>query len=164
VSPSPRPEHLGAPASYGIGRQGEAPGELLPWADVERQLSSARNYWVTSVRADGRPHAIPVWGVWLDGAVWFSTDPDSVKGRNIARDPRIVVHLESGDDVAILEGTAESPRREGLERFVAAYDAKYGIEVEPSDPPVGIYLLRPRTALAWRESDYPRSATRWVFD
>src|SRR5206468_1261755 len=101
----PRPERFSAPASYGIGG---ARGELLEWRDVELWLAPARNYWVATVRADGRSHAMPVWGVWLDGAVWFSTDPVSLKGRNIARDPRIVIHLESGDEVAILEGVAES--------------------------------------------------------
>jgi hypothetical protein len=153
-----------APSSYGLGRGDEEPGALLPWPDVERWLAASRSYWGVTVRDVGRPHAIPVWGIWLEGAVWFSTDPGSVKGRNIARDPRVVVHLESGDDVAILEGVAEAPDRAKLDEFVDAYDAKYGFRIEPSGETMGIYRLRPRTALAWRESDYPRSATRWVFD
>src|SRR5919202_1909913 len=99
-----------------------------------------------SVEADGRPHAMPVWGVWLDCAVWFSTHPGSVKGRNIARDPRIVAHLESGDDVAILEGRAEHPAAaDKLDRFVDADDSKYGIRIDVGDRAMGIFVLRPRS-------------------
>jgi PPOX class probable F420-dependent enzyme len=142
----------------------DAPGELLPWGEVARRLEETRNYWVVTVRADGRPHAMPVWGVWLEGALWFSTHPDSVKGRNIARDPRIVVHLESGDDVAIVEGRAERPvPADPLDRFVDAYDAKYAIRIDIADRAMGIFVVRPRSVAAWRERDYPRSATRWTF-
>ena len=43
--------------------------------------------WVCSTRPDGRPHAMPVWALWIDGALWFSTDPSSYKARNLARSP-----------------------------------------------------------------------------
>jgi hypothetical protein len=97
-----------------------------------------------------------VWGVWLEGAVWFGTNPSSTKGRNIARDPRIVVHLESGDDVVILEGAVELPETlpEGV---AAAYEEKYGHRVER------LFALRPRVAHTWTERDFARNATRWVF-
>jgi PPOX class probable F420-dependent enzyme len=143
----------------------DRPGELLPWSEVARWLEGARNYWVVTVRPDGRPHAMPVWAVWLQRALWFSTHPDSVKGRNIARDPRIVVHLESGDDVAIVEGRAEQAAPgEAVERFVDAYDAKYGIRIDVGERAMGIFVLRPWAVAAWRERDYPRSATRWTFE
>ena len=61
----------------------------LPWADVTRVARrGSRNYWVCTTRADGRPHAMPVWGLWIDDAVWFSTDPTSIKGRNLRGPPR----------------------------------------------------------------------------
>jgi PPOX class probable F420-dependent enzyme len=43
---------------------------------------------LATVRADGRPHIAPIWFV-LDGDdLVFNTAKDSVKGRNLARDPR----------------------------------------------------------------------------
>ena len=143
------------PRGYGVPTDGSG-GELLPWSWAEEQLTQARNYWVCTTRADGRPHATPVWGVWLEGAVWFGTNPSSTKGRNIARDPRIVVHLESGDDVVILEGAVELPETlpEGV---AAAYEEKYGHRVER------LFALRPRVAHTWTERDFARNATRWVF-
>jgi hypothetical protein len=106
---------------------------------------------------------MPVWGLWLDGAVVFSTDPGSVKGRNLAAEPRVVVHLESGDDVVIVEGTVEI--RQGADvpdGFADAYENKYALRPEPGPGQV-VYVLRPAVVLAWREKDFPTSATRWTF-
>ncbi len=107
---------------------------------------------------------MPVWGVWLDEAFVFSTDPNSRKGRNIAANPEIVVHVESGDEVAILEGRAERLTRGVLlGRFVDSYAAKYGYRIELGEQAMGVYEIRPRVAFSWREADFPSSAARWTF-
>jgi hypothetical protein len=147
------------PAAYGIEQGGDG---LLPWSFVAERLAGARNYWVGTTRPDGRPHAAPVWGLWLDGAFYFSSDPASRKGRNLAARPDAVVHLESGDDAVILEGTLERVGDAAvLARFADAYDAKYGIRMDTTDPDYAVYRLWARAAYAWREQDFPRSATRW---
>jgi PPOX class probable F420-dependent enzyme len=159
----PTPTAPRMPAAYGVPRDGSG-GELLPWSWAEEQLTKARNYWICTTHRDGRPHAIPVWGVWLEGEVWFGTNPSSTKGRNLARDPRVVVHLESGDDTVILEGEAELPTdHAALERFVEVYEQKYGHRIELRETNEGIFALRPRIAQTWTESDFARNATRWVF-
>jgi hypothetical protein len=142
------------PAVYGVPTDGSG-AELLPWSWAVEQLEAARNYWVVTTRKDGRPHAAPVWGLWLDDAVWFSTSLQSQKGLNIAGDPRVVIHLEGGDDTVILEGE--------VERFVEAYQKKYAYRPELSDQNQGIFVLRPQVAQTWTESNFPRTATRWVF-
>ena len=109
AAPTPGPVQI--VEGYGLG-DAPADGSALPWTQVEEWLAASRNYWVCTVRADGRPHAMPVWGLWVDGELWFSTDPTSVKGRNLDARPDVVVHLESGDEVCVLEGRAERvPRR-----------------------------------------------------
>jgi PPOX class probable F420-dependent enzyme len=142
-------------AGYGVPSDPEG---MLPWSWVEQELEAARNYWIATVSPDGRPHAAPVWGIWIDGAVVFSTSPESRKGRNLARDPRVVIHLESGDDVVILEGEIEVISL--AERMADAYEAKY--DYRPGGEG-DWFSLRPRVAYAWRESDFPRSATRFSF-
>lgn len=163
VVSDPTPGPLQIVEGYGLG-DAPADGSVLPWSTVVEWLTEARSYWVTSTRADGRPHAMPVWGLWLDGALWFSSDPESVKGRNLAARPDAVVHLESGDEVCILDGRV---RRVGPEElptsFVDAYAAKYATELDVTEPSFGFYVLDARTALTWREVDYPTSATRWTF-
>ncbi|MPZ24539.1 MAG: pyridoxamine 5'-phosphate oxidase [Dehalococcoidia bacterium] len=154
---------------YGISDQ-PPDTDLRPWSGAAEQLANSRNYWITSTRPDGRPHAIPVWGIWMDDALYFSTARGSRKGRNLAARPNVVAHLESGDRVVILEGEVEEEEeRTVLERYVDAYDVKYAFRPEMGKPEEVVYRLRPSKALTWNESsdnpgeDFTNSATRWRF-
>ena len=82
-------------------------------ADEERRaflLSPVRAAVLATVRADGRPHAAPVWFD-LDGDdIVFNTGADTVKGRNLARDPRLTLCVQDDQppfSFVVLEGTAE---------------------------------------------------------
>ena len=46
---------------------------LLPWSYVSERMEQSRSYWIATTRADGRPHVMPVWGVWLDEVFYFGT-------------------------------------------------------------------------------------------
>ena len=147
-----RPE---MPESYGVPKDPEG---SLAWKDVGRLLSGSRNYWLSTVRPDGRPHAVPVWGVWVDEAFHFGGGRTTRKAKNIAANPEVVAHSESGDAVVILEGIAEEVTDLALQgRIDDAYEAKYGIR---HGTPV--WVLRPRVVHAW--TDFPKDATRWTFD
>jgi hypothetical protein len=152
------------PETYGIGRGGSKPGERLGWETIDSWLTASRNYWVNSTRADGRPHAQPVWGLWLEGSLLFSTSADSLTGRNLHRDPRAAIHLESGDEVTILEGEVQPVTDPVLlEKFADAYEVKYDLRPGTDDPESPVLGMRPITALAWAEADFPETATRWRF-
>jgi hypothetical protein len=154
---APRPTSVRFEPGYGIKA---VPGEKLPWETVDRWLTQSRNYWLSTTRPDGRPHAKPVWGIWLSDRLLWGTDPNSVTGRNLAANPALVAHVESGDETAILEGEfAFEDDPELIARFTAAYKDKYDIELDQEKA----FGLRPRTCLAWTEADYPETATRWVF-
>lgn len=164
----PTIDRPGMVPGYGLLPENEGKG-LLPWSWVAERLERSRNYWIASTRPDGRPHVMPVWGVWMEDAVYFGTDPASVKGRNLAANPAIAVHLESGDEAVVLEGVAESVTdRSTLARLYQLYGAKYEIKMgpetadEPGDYPYTL-RLRPQRVLAWLESDFPGTATRWRF-
>jgi hypothetical protein len=74
------------------------------------------------------------------------------------------MHLESGDDVVVIEGIAEAPPdRDWLARVAAAYQAKYDTGIDPDNADHGMYVVRPTKVLAWREQDFPTSATRYRF-
>lgn len=147
---------------YGIV---EARTGLLTWERVSQQMAQARNYWLTTTRPDGRPHAMPVWGVWLDETFYFGTGRSSVKGRNLAHNPAVSVHLESGDDVVILEGVVEEVSDRLLLRHIYdVYGQKYKLDMsanaeEGAEP---TYALRPTTVFAWLEQDFPNTATRFT--
>lgn len=157
----PEPERPEIVEGYGI-RADES--GLLPWGYVDERMEASRNYWICTTRPDGRPHAAPVWGVWFEGVLYFGTDRRSRKARNLAANPEVVVHLESGDDCVIFEGVVEEVEDTVLRRRVGeAYAAKYGLDGvgEAGEGASPLYALRPRVALAWKESDFPVTATRW---
>ena len=149
--------------SYGIWAADEGAG-LLGWDWAAERLERAHNYWVATASASGRPHAAPIWGLWHDGAFFFSTARGSRKGLNLAVNPFAVVHLESGDEVVTFEGEVEEvTARKDLDVLAKAYGEKYTLEITFEDPGSVVYALVPKRAFAWRESDYPESATRFTF-
>lgn len=148
-----------------VRESGVSSGGPLAWSHAEERLEGARNYWMATTRPDDRPHAAPVWGVWVEGSLYFGTGRSSVKGRNLAHSPELVVHLESGDDVVILEGTVEEVRDQtSFKAIDAAYQKKYGMGVaEAGDDGAVWYVVRPKKAHAWLENDFLNTATRWQF-
>ncbi len=150
-----------APSVYGFAR---ASAPLLAWPYVEARLSETRNYWLATVRPNGRPHVTPVWGVWVGAMFYFSGFPSAQWARNLAVNPEITVHLESGDEVVIVEGMAEDIVTDADvgARVVAAWDAKYG-RLHPEPATDGIFRLRPRTVRAWTDASTFSDATRWTW-
>lgn len=148
--------------AHGVTASSDGP---LAWSHADERLERTRNYWIATTRTDGGPHAAPVWGVWVGGSLYFGTGRRSVKGRNLARSPELVVHLESADDVVILEGEVEEVRdRPSFDAIDVAYRAKYGIGVaEAGEDGAVWYVVRPKKAHAWLENDFPNTATRWRF-
>jgi hypothetical protein len=150
------------PATYGVGAATSAPGERLSWQRAGELLAASKNYWVCTTRPDGRPHAMPVWGLWLDETVFFSTGRDSRKALNLASQPYAVVHLESGDEPVIVEGpVAEVTGASTMERVLTAYEKKYGIRPDMNALNAAFYAVKPRVVFGWLEPDFPESATRW---
>lgn len=150
---TPNPDRPELPESYGVP---ETIDGVLSWEHVVRRMSESRNYWLATVRRDYRPHAVPVWGVWLDDTIHFGGGRGTRKARNLSVNSGAVVHAESGEDVVILEGMAEEVTDgEQQARIDDAYEAKYGIR---HGTPV--WVLKPRVAYAW--SAFPGDATRWL--
>ncbi len=140
----------------------------LPWGHVERRLRNSRSLWLSTTRADGRPHAMPVWGLWRDGSLWFGTGQTSQKGRNLAAQPYVVAHLESADDVTILEGEVEIVRdRAVADPVVAAYAQKFSMGVQElafdldSETGGALYRLTPMIVHAWLEGAFEQTQSRW---
>ncbi len=146
-------------ASYGVPDDEEG---LLPWSFVTERLADDRAYWLSTTRPDGRPHARPTWGVWVDETLYCGGGERTRWVRNLAADPRLTVHRESGEEVVIVEGRAErideaTADADLIARVDDAYEAKYG--TRHGTP---FFAVRPETVLAWH--DFPTDATKWTFD
>jgi hypothetical protein len=140
----------------------------LSWPEVAAYLQAARNYWLCTTMPSGAPHAAPVWGVVYRETLHLYSERRTVKARNIAADPRVLVHLESAEDVLAVRGTAEDlglPAQ--VPHVVTALAEKYS---SPDDRPYlpdanpdfdVVYAIRPRSAMMWRLADYESSQRRW---
>jgi nitroimidazol reductase NimA-like FMN-containing flavoprotein (pyridoxamine 5'-phosphate oxidase superfamily) len=136
---------------------------LLSWAWAERRLAGSHNYWLITVRPNGRPHAMPVWGVWVDGAFHFSSGRRSRKTRNLRRNPRCIVCTERAHEAVIVEGVARTVRDP---MRLARVARPYGVKYKPwaLDTELGpVYTVRPRLVFAMSEKRFPTAATRWRF-
>jgi hypothetical protein len=89
---------------YGISTSSKG---LLPWKWAEQRLKKSREYWFVTALPNGRPHVMPVWGVWVDSAFYFSTGRDTRKARNLARSPYCVVCNELAAEAVIVHGRAK---------------------------------------------------------
>ena len=111
---------------------------------------------------------MPVWGAVVGHDLYTYAERDTVKARNLARDDRAVVHLESAEDVLIVHGRFEDlgrPQDAGsvLRAFDAKYDEPGDRQYLPSaDPSFDVlYRLQPARALLWSLADYAESQRRW---
>lgn len=154
---------------YGIPDAKDGKG-LLAWGWATERLVKAHNYWLSTTRPDGRPHCMPVWGIWLEDGFYFSTGRQSRKARNLAVNPNCVVSTEVSDratvnDAVIVEGRVEEVTDQALRlKFADLYEAKYRWSMEDFAEPV--YLVRPAVAFAFIEGadEFTGTATRWTFD
>ena len=143
--------------------------DTVSWPEIATCLAAARSYWLCTTTPSGAPHAAPVWGVVSGGTLYLYSERRTVKARNLAADPRLVLHLESAEDVVIVRGTAQdmgTPAQ--VPEVVTALSAKYASDADrpylpDADPSFDVvYAVRPQSAMTWRLADYEGSQRRWT--
>jgi hypothetical protein len=135
---------------------------LLTWTWAEERLRKSHNYYVMTVRPDATPHAMPVWGIWVDNRFFFSTGAKSVKARNLTANTSCVICTEKSAEAVVVEGTA-APLTDAarLKEVAPHYARKYkGSTLDPKMGP--IFEVRPKVAFGLREKTF-KSTTRWTF-
>ena len=149
---------------YGTLPAAEGTG-LLPWSWAIERLTTSHDYWLATSHPDGRPHVMPVWGVWWRDALWFSSGLRSRKARNLDADPRCALTTDDPRSPVVIEGTAERIAEIDLRQgFIDATNAKYetSYTVDFLDPAVnGTYRVTPEWAFGLVEDDFEGSPTRW---
>ena len=156
------------PSTPGYFRAENEGAGLLEWAETARRFAAPRNYWVSTSSKTGRPHAMPVWGVWQGDRFVFSTSPESRKARNLIDNPQVAVHLEDGNVVIVIEGRAVELRDAAeLLAFLDVYNPKYKWNFTPDQVARGVFAVRPEQAFAWLGGEgeaFGGTATRWQFE
>lgn len=143
------------------------PGKLLAWQWAEDRLRRAPAYWIAT-RTSEFPSSRPVWGIWHGQHLWFSSG--SAIARNVQRDPRVQINLESAQEVVIVEGTVASLSVDDVAVWVEAYREKYQWEMPATT--VDVFDVRPTRVLGWICDNtgldggmmFSNTATQWRFD
>jgi PPOX class probable F420-dependent enzyme len=95
---------------------------------VDERLRAEPIIWLATTRPDGRPHNIPVWFWWDGQSVLIFSQPNNQKIRNLRHSPHAVLTLnalDDGEDIAIIEGTAELVAQPTSELMLPAFGEKY---------------------------------------
>lgn len=131
---------------------------------MRTELERAQHYWIATVRPDGRPHVVPLEGLWIDDAWYYSGSKETVHYRSAEANPQAVLHLEEAMKVVIVEGEvlAMDPALTLELQLAKASREKYGYAPPDADEYVGVLRLTPRRVLAW--TAFPKDATRFRFD
>jgi PPOX class probable F420-dependent enzyme len=72
--------------------------------ELRELLESERVVVVASAGTRGWPHVMPLWYVPRDGEIWIYTYAKSQKVRNLERDPRATLLIETGHEYSELRG------------------------------------------------------------
>ena len=115
-------------------RYGDPTQEPPPWEQIERILTDAQLYWIVTVRADGRPHAVPLVGVWHGGTFAFCTGAEEQKHRNLDANPHVAITTGSGGangwangkDLVVEGSAVQVTDADDLQSLADAWFAKYG--------------------------------------
>lgn len=161
---APKPSRPLMPG-YGLP---ESKKGLLPWKWAEQRLRKSHNYWITTVKQDGSPHTMVVWGLWMDGAFLFSTGRQSRKAQNLAKNPRCVVCTEQAEEAVVVEGVAEVVDVPMRRVFLKKYQPKYHFDMAGMEKDIlamkePVFAVRPRLVFGLYEKNFMGSATRWTF-
>jgi len=147
-----------------------------PWPDAERVLARAELYWLSTVRADGRPHVTPLIGVANDGVVHFCTGLREQKARNLEHRGEVALTTGAntwarGLDVVVEGRAVRVTDRDELQLLADAYEAKYGSvwHFEVGDGVFGtgedaaaVFRIEPAKVLAFAKEPHAQTTYRFA--
>jgi PPOX class probable F420-dependent enzyme len=100
---------------------------------AEQRLRTNIIGWLTTVGSDGRPYTVPVWFLWDGNVALIFSQPQKQKIRNLRKNARVTLALDDtkqGEDVVIVEGTAELLDNPDISVMLPAYVEKYGAMIQ----------------------------------
>jgi nitroimidazol reductase NimA-like FMN-containing flavoprotein (pyridoxamine 5'-phosphate oxidase superfamily) len=143
----------------------------MSWQKIDIWLQGYRSIWLSTTRPDGRPHCVPVWYWWEaeQPKLYFVTSPDTVKAKNMARQPWVVLTAGNADDTIILQGlvhpvTDEAERSAVNENWQKKYIDPYsGATATVMDAGSILYRVNIQHVMAW-EYGAVVARTDWHFN
>jgi nitroimidazol reductase NimA-like FMN-containing flavoprotein (pyridoxamine 5'-phosphate oxidase superfamily) len=158
-------------------RFSEQNADAIAWEDTRRALEDAELFWISTVRADGRPHVTPLVAVWLGDAIYFATGPDEQKAANLRANQRVILTTgcndwEQGLDVVVEGDAVRLTDEDMLERLAKIWATKWdgrwhyevhdgGFRHEGASGQVLVFSVKPGKVLAFAKG--PFGQTRYRF-
>jgi nitroimidazol reductase NimA-like FMN-containing flavoprotein (pyridoxamine 5'-phosphate oxidase superfamily) len=104
------------------------PGNI-PWEETRKVLETADLFWLSTVRADGRPHVTPLVAVWYDESIHFTATETAQKSINLRENPHVVLttgNNQRGSLTVVVEGDAvQITDQDTLERLASVWATKW---------------------------------------
>jgi len=143
------------------------------WEETRSVLEDAELFWISTVRADGRPHVTPLVAVWLDDAIYFATGQDEQKAVNLRSNQNVILttgcnEWERGLDV-VIEGEAVQVTDKSLldrlaETWATKWDGRWHYEVhdrgfrhEGGSSTVLVFSVKPSKVLAFAKGTFAQT-------
>jgi general stress protein 26 len=150
-------------------RYGASSSSPTSWADTKDELEKAELFWLTTVRANGRPHVTPLVVAWANDALHFTTGPEEQKSKNLRANPEVILTTgrndwQEGVDV-VVEGEArlqtdQSELEDIAKAFLPKWDgdwkysARDGKFYHPQGFEVEVYSVKPRKVFAFAKGAF----------
>jgi len=86
-----------------------------------------------TVDCKNRPHVVPVFFTYDDGKVYVQTDRESVKVRNLLRNPNAAITIYSGDfgeEAVVIQGRARIVSDDEFVRRTQEHIHKYQLQLD----------------------------------
>ena len=121
---------MSTPATTLDQRFSEPDAVATEWSETLRVIEASELFWISTVRADGRPHVTPLTAVWLDDAIHFCTGAAEQKALNLKGNPNVILTTgcndwERGLDVVIEGKAVPVTDTRSLERLLEVWAKKW---------------------------------------
>ena len=150
--------------------------QATSWDDTRQVLEDAQLAWITTVRADGRPHVTPLVAVWLDDALHFCTGGLEQKAVNLRNNPHVILttgcnRWDDGLDVVVEGEAVRVTDRAALQRLADAWQRKWdgrwrytvsedGFQGDEHED-VLVFAVRPAKVMAFAKGEFSQTRHRF---
>jgi nitroimidazol reductase NimA-like FMN-containing flavoprotein (pyridoxamine 5'-phosphate oxidase superfamily) len=151
--------------------------DATSWDATRQALETAEMFWISTVRADGRPHVTPLVAVWAGGALYFCTGDAEQKAVNLGANPHVVLTTgcngwDEGLDVMVegdaVQVTDDDTLRRLAQAWAAKWDGRWHYEVADGtfhhpggDQPVLVFAVAPAKVLAFTKGTFSHTRHRF---
>ncbi len=164
------------PATNLDTRFSEPGSPATAWADTAQILEDAQLFWITTVRAEGRPHVSPLVAVWLDDTLYFSTGGTEQKAFNLRTNPNVVLTTgcnswDRGLDVVVEGPAVQVTDGTLLARLAVAWSAKWdgrwryevhdGLFHHPGGGDALVYAVHPDKVMTFGKGTFTHTTHRF---